>query len=182
MFGFIKKLFAGILGFFGGLFGGKKSESTAPKTRKGKGYFMELDDSQAVPAGNGNKPALSEPAKAEAKPEVKPQQVKTDAGVVAATVDKVEAVPQEVKTAAASLAAPVTIVEPKSKKAKAAAKAAEPAPAPAAATPKENGQPQSSQTFAPNFLLTISSSNGRRRPGANMSPYLDIARQVKTSS
>jgi hypothetical protein len=34
-------------------------------------------------------------------------------------------------------------------------------------------------TFAPKYLIP-SSSNGRRRPGANMSSYLDMARQVKT--
>ena len=35
-------------------------------------------------------------------------------------------------------------------------------------------------TFAPKYLApSATSSNGRRRPGANMSAYLDMARQVK---
>jgi hypothetical protein len=54
----------------------------------------------------------------------------------------------------------------------------EPVPAPAAstkpATPTET-------TFAPKYLTpSVSGSNGRRRPGANMNTYLDMARQVKT--
>lgn len=36
-------------------------------------------------------------------------------------------------------------------------------------------------TFAPQYVAaSVASSNGRRRPGANMSAYLDLARQVKT--
>ena len=36
-------------------------------------------------------------------------------------------------------------------------------------------------TFAPKYLApSTTSSNGRRRPGANMSAYLDMARQIKT--
>jgi len=36
-------------------------------------------------------------------------------------------------------------------------------------------------TFAPKYLVPgVSSSNGRRYPGANMSAYLDLARQIKT--
>ncbi|WP_427161206.1 hypothetical protein ACQFX9_06335 [Aliinostoc sp. HNIBRCY26] len=60
---------------------------------------------------------------------------------------------------------------------KTAPSAPAPAPAPVAtkpATPTET-------TFAPKYLIpTASGSNGRRRPGANMSSYLDMARQVKT--
>ena len=46
MFGFIKNLFGGIAAFFSGLFGGKKSKDgeSAPKAKKSKGYFLELDD------------------------------------------------------------------------------------------------------------------------------------------
>lgn len=37
-------------------------------------------------------------------------------------------------------------------------------------------------TFAPNYLAPNGSSNGRRRPGANMSSFLDMARQIKTAN
>src|SRR5919202_1432023 len=75
MFDFIKKLFGGIIGFFGGLFGGKKSlkgdTSAAPKTKKGKGYFLELDDSGNSKAAEAKKPepAKAEPAAQAKKPE-----------------------------------------------------------------------------------------------------------------
>ncbi|MBW4625122.1 MAG: hypothetical protein KME49_06355 [Brasilonema octagenarum HA4186-MV1] len=36
-------------------------------------------------------------------------------------------------------------------------------------------------TFAPKYLAVPNTSNGRRRPGANMSSFLDMANQVKTS-
>jgi hypothetical protein len=49
---------------------------------------------------------------------------------------------------------------------------AEPA-TPTVATPTET-------TFAPKYVAaSVGSSNGRRRPGANMNNYLDLARQVK---
>ncbi len=36
-------------------------------------------------------------------------------------------------------------------------------------------------TFAPQYVAaSVAGSNGRRRPGANMSGFLDLARQVKT--
>jgi hypothetical protein len=36
-------------------------------------------------------------------------------------------------------------------------------------------------TFAPKYLAPNGSSNGRRRPGANMGSYIDMARDVKTA-
>ncbi|AFZ60906.1 hypothetical protein H6G54_22760 [Anabaena cylindrica FACHB-243] len=54
---------------------------------------------------------------------------------------------------------------------------AEPAKAPA--VKPEPAKVPDETTFAPKYLVP-SSSNGRRRPGANMNTYLDMARQVKT--
>jgi hypothetical protein len=39
-------------------------------------------------------------------------------------------------------------------------------------------QPKKETTFAPEYL-TPTNSNGRRRPGANMTSFLDMAREVK---
>lgn len=64
----------------------------------------------------------------------------------------------------------------------------EPTPASAAKNAK-NGEAEKTKakpetvetTFAPKYLVPgVSSSNGRRYPGANMSAYLDLARQIKT--
>lgn len=64
----------------------------------------------------------------------------------------------------------------------------EPTPASAAKNAK-NGKAEKTKakpetvetTFAPKYLVPgVSSSNGRRYPGANMSAYLDLARQIKT--
>ncbi|MEA5553687.1 hypothetical protein VB713_22365 [Anabaena cylindrica UHCC 0172] len=119
MFGFIKNLIAGIVGFITGLF-----------AKKDNGYYLQLKE-EATEAKPVATKAKAEPAKAAAK--AKP------------VATKVKAEP-----------------------AKAAVKA-EPAKAP---VPTET-------TFAPKYLVP-SSSNGRRRPGANMNTYLDMARQVKT--
>jgi hypothetical protein len=57
-------------------------------------------------------------------------------------------------------------------------KAAPTQPAPAASTKPTT---PTETTFAPKYLTpSVSGSNGRRRPGANMNTYLDMARQVKT--
>ena len=48
-------------------------------------------------------------------------------------------------------------------------------------TAASNGK-SASKTFATDYLIQPSSSSRRRRPGANMNSYLDMARQVKTPS
>ncbi|HAX79778.1 MAG TPA: hypothetical protein DCY88_29060 [Cyanobacteria bacterium UBA11372] len=137
----------------------KKSNSKdASKARKGSnGFYMELDESKASASENGKQPA-AEPVKVETAPAPAPA-----AEPAKATKPAAKSKPAKAKEAAA--AAP-------------AAAPAKPA-APAAAA---NGQvqPQAIKTFAPDYLLTLTSTNGRRRPGANMNSYLEMARQMKT--
>ena len=64
----------------------------------------------------------------------------------------------------------------------AVAAAPKPAPKPVGANTALNLPQPTVTTFAPKYLAPTGSSNGRRRPGANMSSFLDMARQVKTSS
>jgi hypothetical protein len=64
----------------------------------------------------------------------------------------------------------------------AVAAAPKPAPKPVGANAALNLPQPTVTTFAPKYLAPTGSSNGRRRPGANMSSFLDMARQVKTSS
>jgi outer membrane biosynthesis protein TonB len=175
MFDFIKNLFSGIAAFFGGLFGGKKSQDnalTAPKTKKAKGYYLELDDTgNAQSAAEAKKP---ESVKAEVQ---KPEPVKAE-------VQK----PEPVKAAAATAAPPKvdTAVEqkkPEPAKASAASKNGkvkiEAQPNPPA--PSNNGKIESQDelTFAPKYLIPTA-TNSRRRPGPSMDMFRDMARQVKT--
>ena len=186
MFGFINKLFSGIAAFFSGFFGSKKAAdkpSIAPKAKKGSGYFMELEEAEETKPAAASLPAKSTPAggakKAEPKKSsepaaAKPQQPEptaAPAAVAKAAPAKTQpAVPAAVATAAP--AKPQPAVEPK-----------QPAPAekpePVAAN---NGkvQPQSSTTFGPSYLMQTGSSTSRRRPGANMDMFREMARQVKT--
>ncbi|MDH6068891.1 hypothetical protein NWP26_17005 [Chrysosporum ovalisporum APH033B] len=79
----------------------------------------------------------------------------------------------------APIPTPVTKVESSQKS---QANQAKPATAPAAIS---NGTktPPGETTFAPKYLVpSASSSNFRRRPGANMNSYLDMARKMKTSN
>ncbi|WP_242022468.1 hypothetical protein [Microcoleus sp. FACHB-831] len=96
-------------------------------------------------------------------------------------------------TKAAPLAAPAAAAV-KAEPAKVEAKKPEPAkvepakkPEPVAAnnngSANNNGKvapSNQSATFAPQYLNPASSSSSRRRPGANMNSFLDLARQVKT--
>ncbi|HEY9750403.1 MAG TPA: hypothetical protein V6C63_17095 [Allocoleopsis sp.] len=157
MFGFIKKLINGIFAFLAGLFNKKSAaNSAAPQPTRKSGYFMELDDAPA----NGQ-PAKTEAAKAEP---VKAQPAKAEATKVEAA--KVEA-PQ----------APEPAAQPAKAEAKKPAKAepvkTEAAPAPAPAANSQNGQKPAEPAIA------FSSFGDRRRPGPNMSSFLDMARQVK---
>ncbi|MBD2346938.1 hypothetical protein [Anabaena subtropica] len=150
MFGFIKKLIAGILSFLTGLIGGKKSG----------GYYLELKEDtteeKAVAPTAPTTPTSSNGTKAAVKAEVP-------------TATEKSPVPTPAKTAKLE-------ASKNGKNGKAASAPAEPVKAPVAktTTPAET-------TFAPKYLAPSGSgANGRRRPGANMSTYLDMASQVKT--
>ncbi|MEB3826110.1 hypothetical protein [Phormidium sp. CCY1219] len=152
MFGFIKKLFGGIFSFLGNLFGFKKSE-----------YYLELDESK------GEQPAAkAEPAPAPA-PKAEP-----------AKVEKQESAP-----------APAPKAEPaKAKKTSKKAKKTE-QPTPAAPAAAYNGKVMSKEEvqktsqaeggFADRYLVPAATTP-RRRPGANMNSYLDMARNMQMAS
>ncbi|MEH1944019.1 MAG: hypothetical protein V7L01_27910 [Nostoc sp.] len=178
---FIKKLISGILGFITGLLPGKK---------KSNGYFLELDE-----AKDAAKDAAQEVA----------SNVKKVAETVASNVKKVTATetpeaPEASKPASLNgtkTAAAKGKEKPAAKEKDKSAKNPKPADvtlvqtaeglkiepgkkAKAAAAKVLKEEPKET-TFAPKYLApSATSSNGRRRPGANMSAYLDMARQVKT--
>ncbi|KAB8335461.1 hypothetical protein SD80_003870 [Scytonema tolypothrichoides VB-61278] len=175
MIGFIKNLITGVLNFFTGLLGGKKN-----------GYYLEFDEAAeatkeaakqaASKAQEAVEPVVSKaqeavgsvvsktqeaakPVAAKAKKTAK--SVATQAATNNGTKDAVKPQPnvQLVQTAVGVKPEPV-----KSEKAKAIIQK----------EPTET-------TFAPKYLAVPNTTNGRRRPGANMSSFLDMATQVKTS-
>lgn len=166
-----KSIFSGIFGFIGGLFGSKKAiEGSAPKSKKGNGYFMELDESKVAPV------AATEAPKAEAKPAEQPMTVSKETIAEAAKTDKqpTKASTRKEKLAALAADKPATATA-------AATPAASEAPAAPTPTPAVTKAPVSDTAFATKYL--VPANNGtRRRPGANMSSYLDMARKINTAS
>jgi hypothetical protein len=154
--GFIKKLIAGILGFITGLLPGKN---------KGSDYYLELKETTEA------SPKVAEKA---AAPVAATNGAKPSEPVAEAAPAKTPATKTVAKTAKATAAKPVEAVQ-NGKSAK--AEPAKPAVPAASAAPQKAAE----TTFAPKYLApSASGSNGRRRPGANMSSFLDMARQVKT--
>jgi len=196
MFGSIKKILSGIVSFFLGFFSSKKSLEDKPdKPRKRNGYFLELEAtevpkelkaaaksiasatnevkakaSELVTAKTAKAPeesnAQAEPAKAEP---AKAEKVKT---ADAAAPAKAEATKAETPANKQSPKVEVELVQTAEGVKAQAVKPTKPVKAVA----ESNGK---ATTFAPNYLIP-SASNSRRRPGANMSSFLDMARQVKT--
>jgi hypothetical protein len=162
MFGFIKNLFNGILSFLTGLFGGKKAQEKLPssgankaKNRKPSGYFMELAEEV------GAKPADTQKTTSSTT-------VKTPEPVAASPVEK-----SQEKANTNGQGAKVELVQTAQG---VKAEPVKPTKSPLADT---NGQKPTDPTFAPKYLNpTSNSSNSRRRPGPNMNPFLDMARQV----
>lgn len=144
---------------FGFLNRGSKDKAGATKARKGSdGFYMELDESKASASENGKEP-VAEAVKVETAPAVAAEPAKDKNSVS--------------KSKRAKALETAAVAETKKVEAAPQPVAAKPT-APAAAA-----KPQTT-TFAPDYLLTLTSTNGRRRPGANMSSYLEMARQVKT--
>jgi hypothetical protein len=155
---FIKGLFSAIFGLFGSK---KKTEAIAgggakPAAKKGNsGFYLELDEAK----GEAAKPAASAPAASTATVEAKPAETQP---AKTSRKEKLAALAEGGKPAAASTPAP--------------AKAPTAATIATAPKPVEKFEPETA--FATKYLVT-NGDNGRRRPGANMSPYLDMARKMK---
>ncbi|MEO0536060.1 MAG: hypothetical protein AAF215_19570 [Cyanobacteria bacterium P01_A01_bin.123] len=153
--GLIKKIFGGFFAFIGGLFG-----SLGKLVGIGKSdYYLELDE-----AATGNKSEAPVAAKAAVAPEAsakantqpKASKKPVPAGRTAPTpVPKAKQVPTP------------TLVEGELPVAQASANGSK----------KTGTEP----TFATDYLVNPRLSNGgRRRPGPSLSPFKDMAKQVKT--
>lgn len=138
---------------------------------------MELDEAEEVKPVNGKEPgkdaAAKTPQPVAAAKSAKEEPAKTPQPVAAAKSAKEE----PAKTPEPAAAAQRVRIELVQTAEGLKAEPAKPAKAPAAST---NGQKPTETTFAPKYLVPTA-SNSRRRPGANMSNFLDMARQVKTS-
>ncbi|PLZ70015.1 hypothetical protein [Fischerella thermalis] len=191
MFGFIKNLITGIMKFITGLLPGKK---------KGNGYYLELkEEAETTPpvaAAKATAEKVAAVAKSAADKVTELTESEADKSVAETNGAKQSPAPvaaaPETSNGAKDVKKPSRKTSIKSaKKAKAEAKPEstvelvqtaegvtievkeDKAPAVAAkAQPTET-------TFAPKYLMPTS-TNGRRRPGANMNSFLEMARQVKT--
>lgn len=176
MFGSIKKLITsllgGIVGFITGLLPGKKKDG---------GYYLELDEAKDAKPLEVAKEAASNAKKAaetvasNAKKAV--ETVVSDAPVPSQPASlngtKTAAAKTKAKASKKTKPADVQLVQTAEGLKVEAGKNAKAAKA-VKEEPKET-------TFAPTYLApSANGSNGRRRPGANMSAYLELARQVKT--
>jgi hypothetical protein len=161
---FFKNLIAGIVGFFTGFGKKAQAEVAATKPAKKNGFYLELNDAKgAAPAAKASAPAAATAVaeKTETKAEPKTEVKAASNGKPSARAAQLEAA----KAAATKPAEP--------------AKAPDPAALIAAAVSSSSSKSQSNGTFAPQYL--VPTNNGtRRRPGANMSTYMDMARKVGT--
>ena len=150
---FIKGLFAGILGLFGGK-KGTASGATPAKKRSSNGFFLELDEAKtSVSSAVENVASKAVAVATEATPAPKAEPAKQST-----RKEKLAALAQADAKPVASAK-----VEPS------------PVPAPKAA-PVQTVVAETA--FATKYLVPTN-DGARRRPGANMSPYLTMARQMR---
>ncbi|MEH2204355.1 MAG: hypothetical protein V7K53_09790 [Nostoc sp.] len=186
---FIKKLISGIQGFLGGILG--FITGLLPGKKKSNGYFLELDEAKDAAkdaakevASNAKKVAetvtstvasnakkVAETISSEAPTPSKPDSLNGTKTSAAKAKEK----PAKEKSAKNPKPADVQLVQT------AEGLKVEPGKKAKAAAAKVLKEQPTETTFAPKYLApSTTSSNGRRRPGANMSAYLDMARQIKT--
>jgi hypothetical protein len=119
--------------------------------KKNGGYYLQLDESGEVVAPESNSKAAAAPAKVEA------------------------AAPAKVEANGNGKTSKKTSVKDSKKAKKEEVVAAAPAPVAAAKKP----EPTTETNFATKYLISTDSM-ARRRPGANMAAFMDMATQVKT--
>ncbi|MBW4669255.1 MAG: hypothetical protein KME60_17995 [Cyanomargarita calcarea GSE-NOS-MK-12-04C] len=146
-----------------------------PGKKKASGFFMELEE--AVEA------KIAE-VKAEVKKELSNGTKPVEAAAPSAAKVEESPAPKESDVKSAKTAKPKTAKAAKVESAQngKVAKPEAPIAEPVKATPMASVKPTTpvEATFAPKYLSPGANSNGRRRPGANMSSFLEMARQVKT--
>lgn len=150
---FIKNLVGGIFSFVSGIFN-KKPALEGGSNQSGKkgnsGYFLEFDDSQSAKPAAVNPPAAIASGNGAAPTQPKKSTRKEQlAAAKAASNGNSAATPNTEKAPAKPKSVPVEAM---------------------VTVPSEVG-------FASKYPIQI--SGGRRRPGANMNTYLDMARQMK---
>lgn len=182
---FIKKLISGIVSFLTGLLPGKN--------KKSNGFYLELDEAKEAAkevADNAKKAAQTVVESTKKATET----VADNAKKVAETVTSNAAPSKPEPSKPASLNGTKAAASKSKKKSAKEVKPAdvqlvqtaeglkvEPGKNEKAASAKVVKEAPKDTTFAPKYVAaSTGSTNGRRRPGANMSAYLDMARQVKT--
>lgn len=140
--------------------------------QKKDGFFLQLEDEQDTPkpaAKAKPEPAAqaTEPAATTAKSAPAEGAERSAPVAISAAAPAKVAAPAEQKAAPAAKKSAKKVVE----KATKSAEVKPPAPAPLPAAPPITN-------FAPDYVSTPSNNSGRRRPGANMNTYLDMARKA----
>jgi hypothetical protein len=174
---FIKKLISGVVSFLTGLLPGKN--------KKSNGFYLELDEAKEV-ADNAKKAGQNVAESTKKATET----IADNAKKVAETVTSNASAPSKPESLNGTKAAASKSKKKSAKEAKPAdvqlvqtaeGLKVEPGKNEKAAAAKVLKEPPKETTFAPKYVAaSVASTNGRRRPGANMSAYLDMARQVKT--
>lgn len=175
-----KSLFGGILGFITGLFGGKKAiEGSSQGSKKSKGYFLELDEAALKSESSKSESATSETETKLEEMTSKPvSQQPMTVSVETATGEDAAGNGQTAKksTRKEKLAA----LAANGEQPKAASEKTSEAAVPKAAPVTTVATAPTDSTFATKYLVPTN-NGGRRRPGANMSSYLDMARKMNTA-
>jgi hypothetical protein len=137
--------------------------------KKNDGFYLQLEDDDKAP-----KPAAK--PKAESKPDASPKSAVVVEAAPVATPPAVAATTQTAPATKSEAKAEPEVAKAGNKSVKKTeAKKVEAAPAPVAA-PAPAAPPITN--FATDYLIKPSSTSTRRRPGANMNSYLDMARQA----
>jgi hypothetical protein len=173
---FIKKLISGILGFVSGILG--LVTGFLPGKKKSNGYFLELDEAKDAAkevASNAKKVGETVASNAKKVTATIASETPTPSKPDSLNGTKTAAAKAKGKSAKNPKPADVQLVQT------AEGLKIEPGKNAKATSAKVLKEQPTETTFAPKYLApSTTSSNGRRRPGANMSAYLEMARQVKT--
>ncbi len=136
--------------------------------KKNDGFYMQADESKAPAPVEKAAPTAEKKVEKAAIAAATPVETKTSPAV-----EKVETVAEESPKAAK------TSIKDKKKDKKKAKGEATPAVEPVSIATAAAAEPAITN-FATDYLIQPSSISSRRRPGANMKQFMDMARQVET--